>query len=77
MLLQIENWPCFTMTHEPPVDIVLLVSASATVCATIQLLMYDPQGTGLSLREFAGKTLENLRKKLRLKVTKNATKSAA
>ena len=30
----------------------------------------------LSLREFAEKTLENLRKKLRQKVTKNATKSA-
>ena len=30
----------------------------------------------LSLREFAEKTLENLRKKLRQKTTKNATKSA-
>ena len=34
---------------------------------------YDPN---LSLREFAEKTLENLRKKLRQKVTKNTTKSA-
>ena len=32
--------------------------------------------TSLSLREFAEKTLENLRKKLRQKTTKNATKSA-
>ena len=34
------------------------------------------QSRSLSLREFAEKTLENLRKKLRQKVTKNATKSA-
>ena len=36
----------------------------------------NPCSDSLSLREFAERTLENLRKKLRQKVTKNATKSA-